>query len=62
MSMFKEFRREIEWGGRTLSVETGKIGRQADASVIVKYGETVVHCAVCAAKTVPEGMEEDFCL
>ena len=60
MSMFKEFRREIEWGGRTLSVETGKIGRQADASVIVKYGETVVHCAVCAAKTVPEGMEEDF--
>lgn len=60
MSMFKVFRKEIEWGGRPLSVETGKIGRQADASVIVKYGETVVHCAVCAAKTVPEGMEEDF--
>lgn len=60
MSMFKEFRREIEWGGRPLSITTGKIGRQADASVIVQYGETVVHCAVCAAKTVPEGMEEDF--
>lgn len=60
MSMFKEFRKEIEWGGRMLSVETGKISRQADASVIVRYGETVVHCAVVAAKTVPEGMEEDF--
>lgn len=60
MSMFKEFKKEIEWGGRPLSIETGKIGRQADASVIVKYGETMVHCAVCAAKSVPEGMEEDF--
>lgn len=60
MSMFKVFRKEIEWGGRPLSIETGKIGRQADASVIVRYGETVVHCAVCAAKTAPEGSEEDF--
>ena len=60
MSMFKVLRKEIEWGGRPLSIETGKIGRQADASVIVRYGETVVHCAVCAAKSVPEGSEEDF--
>lgn len=60
MSMFKEFKKEIEWGGRPLSIETGKVGRQADASVIVKYGETMVHCAVCAAKSVPEGMEGDF--
>ena len=60
MSMFKVFRKEIEWGGRPLSIETGKIGRQADASVIVRYGETVVHCAVCAAESVPEGSEEDF--
>lgn len=60
MSMFKEFKKEIEWGGRPLSIETGKVGRQADASVIVKYGETMVHCAVCAAKPVPEGMEGDF--
>ncbi|MGN0904770.1 MAG: polyribonucleotide nucleotidyltransferase [Alphaproteobacteria bacterium] len=58
--MFKEFKKEIEWGGRPLSIETGKVGRQADASVIVKYGETMVHCAVCAAKSVPEGMEGDF--
>ncbi len=58
--MFKEFKKEIEWGGRPLSIETGKIGRQADASVIVKYGETMVHCAVCAAKSIPEGKEEDF--
>ena len=59
--MFNIFRKEIEWGGRTLSVETGKIGRQADATVMVTYGETVVHCAVCASKVVPEPTgEEDF--
>ncbi|MCQ2914543.1 MAG: polyribonucleotide nucleotidyltransferase [Alphaproteobacteria bacterium] len=58
--MFNVFRKEIEWGGRPLSIETGKIGRQADGCVMVKYGETVVHCAVCAAKSVPEGADEDF--
>lgn len=60
MSMFKEFKKEIEWGGRPLSIETGKIARQADASVIVTYGETMVHCAVAAAKTTPENSQDDF--
>lgn len=58
MSLFKTFTRQIEWGGRTLKIETGKIGKQADASVIVTYGQTMVHCAVCAAKTAMETYED----
>jgi polyribonucleotide nucleotidyltransferase len=56
--MFKIFRKELEWGGRTLILETGKIARQADASVLVTYGETVVLCTVVAAKKV--NPETDF--
>ena len=58
MSMFKEFKKEIDWAGRKLVIETGKIGRQADGSVIVRYGDTIVHAAVCAAKTPMEGFED----
>ena len=58
MSLFKTYKREIEWAGRPLSIETGKIGKQADASVIVTYGQTMVHCAVCAAKEAPETFED----
>ena len=58
MSMFKEFKKEIEWAGRKLVLETGKIGRQADGSVIVRYGNTIVHAAVCAAKTPMDGFED----
>ncbi len=57
--MFNEVRREIEWGGRTLSISTGKFSRQANGAVVVRYGDTMVHCAVCAAKT-PMESEEDF--
>lgn len=48
--MFKEFRKEIEWGGRPLVFETGKIARQADAAVMVTYGETKVLCTAVGAK------------
>ena len=58
MSLFKTYRKEIEWGGRKLVIETGKIGKQADGSVLVTYGETIVHCAVCAARTAPETYED----
>ena len=58
MSLFKVYRKEMQWGGKTLSIETGKIGRQADGSVIVKYGETMVHAAVCASKVPPEKFED----
>ena len=44
--MFQEFRKEIEWGGRTLVLETGKIARQADGAVVATYGDTRVLCTV----------------
>jgi len=44
--MFKEFRKEIDWGGRPLIIETGKVARQADGAVMVTYGESTVLCAV----------------
>ena len=40
----------MEWGGKTLTLETGRIARQADGAVLATYGETVVLCAVTAAK------------
>ncbi len=55
--MFKVFRKEIEFAGRTLVLETGKVARQADACVIATYGETTVLCAVTAAKSVAEGQD-----
>jgi len=50
--MFKEFKKEIEWGGRTLTLETGKIARQADGAVMATYGDTKVLCTV-VGETVP---------
>ena len=58
MSMFKTFKKEIEWGGKTLSIETGKMARQAEGSVVVRYGDTVVHGAVAAKKEAPETFED----
>lgn len=55
--MFKVSKREIQWGGRTLSIETGKVARQADASVIVRYGDTVVMTNVVAAKSPKPGID-----
>ncbi len=47
----------LEWGGKTLTLETGRIARQADGAVLATYGETVVLCAVTAAKNVKEGQD-----
>ncbi|MBQ9089632.1 MAG: polyribonucleotide nucleotidyltransferase [Alphaproteobacteria bacterium] len=58
MTIFNTCKREIEWGGKTLSIETGKIARQADGAVIVKYGDTIVHAAVCASKNTPDTFED----
>ena len=57
MSMFNTKTVSIEWGGKTLTLETGRIARQADAAVLATYGETVVLCAVTAAKSVKEGQD-----
>ena len=55
---FKVSRKEMDWGGRKLVLETGKIARQATGSVVATYGETVVHATVVAAKEVKA--DQDF--
>jgi len=55
--MFTVHRKEIEWGGRTLSIETGKIARQADGAVMVTYGETKVLCTAVAQKSPKPGID-----
>ena len=47
----------FEWGGQTLTLETGRVARQADGAVLATLGETVVLCAVTAAKSVKEGQD-----
>ncbi len=46
--MFEIHREEVEWGGRTLKLETGRMARQADAAVLAQYGETSVLATVVA--------------
>jgi polyribonucleotide nucleotidyltransferase len=48
---------ETEIGGKTLKLETGRVARQADGAVLATLGETVVLCAVTAAKTVKPGQD-----
>ena len=55
--MFDMKKVEIEWGGKTLTLETGRVARQADGAVIATLGETVVLCAVTAARSVKEGQD-----
>jgi polyribonucleotide nucleotidyltransferase len=56
--MFEVSRVERQIGGRTLSIETGKIAKQADGAVVVQYGDTVV---LVAAVTAPPRIEDvDF--
>ena len=40
--MFDIHRVELDWGGRKLTLETGKVARQADGAVLATYGETTV--------------------
>ncbi len=55
--MFNTHSVEIDWGGRPLKLETGKVARQADGAVIASYGETVVIATVVSAKTPKEGID-----
>ncbi|MDC0435774.1 polyribonucleotide nucleotidyltransferase [Pelagibacteraceae bacterium] len=53
--MFNIVKKEIDWNGKKLSIETGKIARQADGSVILRSGDTVILAtAVAAKKANPE--------
>lgn len=51
--MFKIYKKELEWGGQKLTLETGKIARQADGAVLVTYGDTIILCTVVAKKETP---------
>jgi len=55
--MFNYFRKELDWGGRKLVLETGKIARQADGAVLVRYGDTIVLCTVVGLKTSKPGQD-----
>src|SRR3978361_155898 len=55
--MFNAHSVEIDWGGRPLKLETGKIARQADGAVMATYGETIVLATVVAAKSPREGVD-----
>jgi polyribonucleotide nucleotidyltransferase len=55
--MFQAYRKELNWGGRPLVLETGKIARQADGAVFVTYGETAVLCTAVAMKSAKPGQD-----
>ncbi len=55
--MFNYFRKELDWGGRKLVLETGKIARQADGAVLVSYGETIVLCTAVGVRTSKPGQD-----
>jgi len=55
--MFNKHKKEITWGGRPLTIETGQIARQAGGAVMVTYGETSVFTAVTAAKKAKTGID-----
>jgi len=55
--MFDIHRVELDWGGRMLTLETGRIARQADGAVLATYGETTVIATVVASKQPKEGVD-----
>jgi polyribonucleotide nucleotidyltransferase len=55
--MFDIKRKTIEWGGKTLTLETGRMARQADGSVLATYGETMVLATAVYAKSAKPGQD-----
>jgi polyribonucleotide nucleotidyltransferase len=55
--MFHVYRKELDWGGRRLVLETGQIARQADGAVLATYGETTVLCTAVAVKSARPGQD-----
>jgi polyribonucleotide nucleotidyltransferase len=53
----KYFRKELDWGGRKLILETGKVARQADGAIVASYGDTVVLATAVGAKSVKPGQD-----
>src|SRR5471032_3017185 len=55
--MFDMHRVELDWGGRKLVLETGRIARQADGAVVATYGETTVLATVVSMKEPKPGID-----
>ncbi len=55
--MFNHFRKELDWGGRKLVLETGKIARQADGAVLARYGDTIVLCTAVGVRSAKPGQD-----
>ena len=55
--MFQVFKKEIDWGGKMLTLETGRIARQADGAVLASMGETTVLCTAVAAAAPKPGQD-----
>src|SRR5271156_5852732 len=55
--MFNYYRKELDWGGRKLILETGKIARQADGAVLARYGDTIVLCTAVGARSSKPGQD-----
>jgi len=55
--MFDIHKKEIDWGGRPLVLETGRLARQADGAVLVRYGDTVVLCTAVGDKQPKPGLD-----
>ena len=55
--MFNYFRKELDWGGRKLVLETGKIARQADGAVLARLGDTIVLCTAVGVRTTKPGQD-----
>src|SRR5689334_16769351 len=56
--MFENYyRKDISWGGQLLTLETGKVARQADGAVMARLGDTIVLCTVVGARSVKPGQD-----
>jgi polyribonucleotide nucleotidyltransferase len=55
--MFNYFRKELDWGGRKLILETGKMARQADGAVLARYGDTIVLCTAVGVRSSRPGQD-----
>jgi polyribonucleotide nucleotidyltransferase len=51
------FRKDIPWGGQVLTLETGKVARQADGAVMARLGDTIVLCTVVGSRSVKPGQD-----
>lgn len=55
--MFDIYKKELNWGGKKLVFETGKIARQADGAVMASLGDTTVLCTVVGARSPKPGLD-----